>query len=51
MRGNTRLSIKGDKIMPQKMEAELIFDHPDGRDLAVAALGELGFEVRDPRLG
>ena len=31
--------------MPQKMEAELIFDHPAGRDLAVAVLKKQGYEV------
>jgi len=32
-------------LMKQRMEAELIFDHPDGRDLAVAELTKQGFDV------
>jgi hypothetical protein len=32
-------------LMKQRMEAELIFDHPDGRDLAVAKLTKQGFDV------
>jgi hypothetical protein len=31
--------------MKQQMQAELIFGHPSGRDLAVAELTELGFNV------
>jgi hypothetical protein len=31
--------------MKQQMEAELIFDHPNGRDLAVAELTKQGFDV------
>ena len=31
--------------MLQALEAELMFDHPEGRDLAVAELTKQGFEV------
>ena len=31
--------------MKQQMEAELLFDRPDGRDQAIAELTKLGFEV------
>ena len=31
--------------MKQQMQAELMFDHPNGRDLAVAELTKLGFNV------
>jgi hypothetical protein len=31
--------------MQQQMEAELIFDHPQGRDLAITELTKLGFGV------
>lgn len=31
--------------MKQQMEAELIFDHSNGRDLAVAELTKQGFDV------
>ena len=31
--------------MKQQMYAELLFDHPDGRDLAIVELAKLGFEV------
>jgi hypothetical protein len=33
------------KVMKRQMEAELMFDHPNGRDLAVAELTKLGFNV------
>jgi hypothetical protein len=31
--------------MTQRMEAELLFDHPAGRDLAVVEFTKLGFDV------
>jgi hypothetical protein len=31
--------------MAQRMEAELMFDHPNGRDLAIAELAKHGLEV------
>ena len=31
--------------MKQQMEAELLFDHPDGRDSAVAELTKQGYSV------
>jgi hypothetical protein len=31
--------------MKQQMEADLMFDHPDGRDRAIAELTKRGFDV------
>ena len=33
--------------MKTQMQAELLFDHPNDRDLAVAELAKLGFEVEN----
>jgi hypothetical protein len=45
MRGSALSHQREAKVMKQQMEAELVFDHPDARDLAVAELTKLGFNV------
>jgi hypothetical protein len=45
MGGAALLTTEGNQVMKQQMQADLMFDHPDSRDRAIAELTKRGFDV------